>query len=94
VKFLDVVTFYRIAGKMLEAGGWGLELVSKQNQDRRRCALHPPHFLFIPPKRDGVAKSPPYGVMAFFRTSTCRMYAFAPEKTPSLVGRNFCLAIP
>jgi hypothetical protein len=21
------------------------------------------------------------------------MYAFAPEKTPSLVGRNFCLAI-
>jgi hypothetical protein len=22
------------------------------------------------------------------------MYAFAPEKTPSLVGRNFCLAIP
>jgi hypothetical protein len=22
------------------------------------------------------------------------VYAFAPEKTPSLVGRNFCLAIP
>jgi len=25
VKFLDVVTFYRIAGKMLGAGDWGLE---------------------------------------------------------------------
>jgi len=30
----------------------------------------------------------------FFRTSTYYMYAFAPEKTPGLVERNFCLAIP
>jgi uncharacterized protein len=28
----------------------------------------------------------------FSRTSTYQMYAFAPEKTPSLVERNFCLA--
>jgi hypothetical protein len=32
------------------------------------------------PNSDGVAKSPPYGVTVFFRTSTYLMYAFAPEK--------------
>jgi hypothetical protein len=42
---------------------------------------------------DGVAKSPPYGVTAFFQDLDILMYAFAPEKPPSLVGRNFCLAI-
>jgi hypothetical protein len=35
----------------------------------------------------------PTALRRFFRTSTCLMYAFAPEKPPSLVGRNFCLAI-
>ncbi len=35
----------------------------------------------------------PTALRRFFRTSTYHMYAFAPEKTPSLVGRNFCLAI-
>jgi hypothetical protein len=49
--------------------------------------------LSLPQNHDGVAKSPPYGVTAFFQTSTYLMYAFAPEKPPSLVGRNFCLAI-
>jgi hypothetical protein len=32
---------------------------------------------------DGVAKSPPYGVTAFF-TSTYLLYAFAPEKPHEL----------
>jgi hypothetical protein len=36
----------------------------------------------------------PAALRRFFRTSTYLMYAFAPEKTPSLAGRNFCLAIP
>jgi GTPase len=35
----------------------------------------------------------PTALRHFFRTSTYCMYAFAPEKSPSLVGRNFCLAI-
>ena len=35
----------------------------------------------------------PTALRRFFRTSTYCMYAFAPEKPPSLVGRNFCLAI-
>jgi hypothetical protein len=35
----------------------------------------------------------PTALRYFFRTSTYEMYAFAPEKTPGLVGRNFCLAI-
>jgi hypothetical protein len=35
----------------------------------------------------------PTALRRFFRTSTYYMYAFAPEKPPSLVGRNFCLAI-
>jgi hypothetical protein len=42
---------------------------------------------------DGVAKSPPYGVTAFFQDLDILTYAFVPEKPPSLVGRNFCLAI-
>jgi len=42
---------------------------------------------------DGVAKSPPYGVTAVFQDLDILMYAFTPEKSPSLVGRNFCLAI-
>jgi hypothetical protein len=36
----------------------------------------------------------PTELRRFFRISTYLMYAFAPEKTPSLVGRNFCFAIP
>jgi hypothetical protein len=45
--------------------------------------------------QDGVAKSPPCGVTAFFQDlDILKMYAFDPEKPPSLVGRNFCLAIP
>jgi hypothetical protein len=35
----------------------------------------------------------PTALWRFFRTSTYLMYAFAPEKPPSLAGRNFCLAI-
>jgi hypothetical protein len=35
----------------------------------------------------------PAALRRFFRTSTYLMYAFAPEKPPSLAGRNFCLAI-
>jgi hypothetical protein len=35
----------------------------------------------------------PTALRRFFRTSTYLMYAFAPEKPPCLVGRNFCLAI-
>jgi hypothetical protein len=35
----------------------------------------------------------PTALRRFFRTSTYLMYAFAPEKPPSLVKRNFCLAI-
>jgi hypothetical protein len=42
---------------------------------------------------DGVAKSPPCGVTAFFQDLDILMYAFAPEKSPGLAGRNFCLAI-
>jgi hypothetical protein len=42
---------------------------------------------------DGVAKNPPYGVTAFFQDLDIPDVCFAPEKTPSLVGRNFCLAI-
>jgi hypothetical protein len=42
---------------------------------------------------DGVAKIPPCGVTAFFQDLNILMYAFAPEKTPSLAGQNFCLAI-
>jgi hypothetical protein len=34
----------------------------------------------------------PTALRLFFRTSTYLTYAFAPEKPPSLVGRNFCLA--
>jgi hypothetical protein len=34
----------------------------------------------------------PTALRRFFRTSTYLMHAFAPEKPPSLVGRNFCLA--
>jgi hypothetical protein len=44
-------------------------------------------------RTDGVAKSPPYGVTAFFQDLDILTYAFVPEKPPSLVGRNFCLAI-
>jgi hypothetical protein len=35
----------------------------------------------------------PTALWRFFRISTYWMYAFAPEKPPSLVGRNFCLAM-
>jgi hypothetical protein len=35
----------------------------------------------------------PTALRRFFRTSTYLMYAFAPEKPPGLVGRNFCLTI-
>jgi hypothetical protein len=35
----------------------------------------------------------PAALRRFFRISTYLMYAFAPEKPPSLAGRNFCLAI-
>jgi demethoxyubiquinone hydroxylase (CLK1/Coq7/Cat5 family) len=35
----------------------------------------------------------PTALRRFFRTSTYLLYAFAPEKPPSLVGRNFCLAM-
>ncbi|RLB70674.1 MAG: hypothetical protein DRH06_01000 [Deltaproteobacteria bacterium] len=42
---------------------------------------------------DGVAKSPPYGVTAFFQDFDIPMYPFALEKTLRLVGRNFYLAI-
>jgi hypothetical protein len=35
----------------------------------------------------------PAALRRFFRTSTYLMYAFAPEKPPSLAGRNFCLAM-
>jgi hypothetical protein len=42
---------------------------------------------------DCVAKSPPTALRRFFSTSTYLMYVFATEKPPSLVGRNFCLAI-
>jgi hypothetical protein len=50
--------------------------------------------IFLSRRKDnGVAKSPPYGVMVFFQDLDIKMYAFAPEKTPSLAGRNFCLAI-
>jgi hypothetical protein len=35
----------------------------------------------------------PAALRRFFRTSAYLMYAFAPEKPPSLAGRNFCLAI-
>jgi hypothetical protein len=35
----------------------------------------------------------PTALRRFFRTSAYLMYAFAPEKPPSLVGRNFYLAI-
>jgi len=35
----------------------------------------------------------PAALRRFFRTSTYLMYAFAPEKSPSLAGRNFYLAI-
>jgi hypothetical protein len=47
----------------------------------------------FPVNLDGVAKSPPYGVTAFFQDLDILPYAFVPEKPPSLVGRNFCLAI-
>ncbi|HEX9779359.1 MAG TPA: hypothetical protein VGA63_14540, partial [Geopsychrobacteraceae bacterium] len=48
---------------------------------------------FLPCLFDGVAKIPPYGVKAFFQDLDILMYAFAPEKSPGLVGQNFCLAI-
>jgi len=35
----------------------------------------------------------PTALRRFFRTPTYLMYAFSPEKPPSLAGRNFCLAI-
>jgi hypothetical protein len=35
----------------------------------------------------------PAALRRFFRTSTYLMYAFAPEKSPSLAGRSFCLAM-
>jgi demethoxyubiquinone hydroxylase (CLK1/Coq7/Cat5 family) len=35
----------------------------------------------------------PTALRRFFKTSTYLMYAFALEKPPSLVGRNFCLAM-
>ncbi len=38
-------------------------------------------------------KVPPYGVARFFQELDILVYAFAPEKTDRLVGRNFCLAI-
>jgi hypothetical protein len=47
----------------------------------------------VPWNNDDVAKIPPYGVTAFFQDLDILMYAFVPEKPPSLVGRNFCLAI-
>jgi hypothetical protein len=34
-----------------------------------------------------------FDLRRFFRTSTQLRYAFAPEKSPGLAGRNFCLAI-
>jgi len=36
----------------------------------------------------------PTALRRFFRTSTYPLHAFDPEKTPSLVGRNFCLVLP
>jgi len=49
-----------------------------RNQDRRRCALHPPGFLFIPPKRKSAKKT---AAMAwsiscakFFEESTVRVH--------------------
>lgn len=35
----------------------------------------------------------PAALHCFFRTLTYLMHAFTPEKTASLAGRNFCLAI-
>jgi hypothetical protein len=46
-------------------------------------------------KADGVAKSPPCDVRAFFQDiDTCQMVAFVPEKLPSLAEQNLCLAFP
>jgi hypothetical protein len=45
------------------------------------------------PQFYGVAKFRPTAFRHFFMTSTYSMYAFVPEKTPGLVGQNFCLAI-
>jgi hypothetical protein len=40
----------------------------------------------------GVVKIPYCCVTAFFQDFDILMYAFTPEKTPSLAERNFCLA--
>jgi hypothetical protein len=42
---------------------------------------------------DGVVKSPPSCVAAFFQDFDIQMYAFTPEKMLRLGGRNFYLAI-
>ncbi len=44
-------------------------------------------------KKMASQKVRPTALRCFFKTSTYHMYAFALEKTPSLVVRNFCLAI-
>jgi hypothetical protein len=38
-------------------------------------------------------KVPPCGVTASFQDIDILAYVLAPEKPPSLAGRNFCLAI-
>jgi hypothetical protein len=40
-----------------------------------------------------VQKVRPAALRRFFGISTYWVYAFVPEKPPSLAGRNFCLAI-
>ena len=54
--------------------------------------IHYPEITGLPTSMAS-QKVRPTALRRFFRTSTYLMQAFAPEKPPGLVGRNFCLAI-